>query len=473
MAEERKDGGLRAANMARGAIQGMAAGGPLGAVAGAAAADGETFVKAVAAMGTLLMLPVLFLLLLPGLIFGGFQDANSPHDAAAPILNSETAIIETANELELTVNGILQEGLDDVKSRIQTDFEASGADCMEINDPYAAGVQGNIRLFIAQYCAARSADLSAISLADLEKVLRGAKQELYSYIVTEEIRERIEMVPAPESESEGEEANSAGTESAETDDANAGEAEEEPELVEVVVTETWRVYTIRYNGEGYFADEIFHLCNEQKQLAEYYAQNLSLFLGDGLMQTPGNGAAQSIPSLGDVCFTDGATPVIYYNQRDERYAEQDYGTDNIGEYGCGPTCMAMVVSSLTGAAADPIEMAKWAYDNGCWIDGGGSYHALIPAAAQHWGLPVSGCSASEPQRIVDALSQGKFVVAIMGAGHFTDSGHFIVLRGVQNGQIMVADPYSVNYSNRLWDLSLILGEASTRAAAGGPFWIIG
>lgn len=38
---------------------------------------------------------------------------------------------------------------------------------------------------------------------------------------------------------------------------------------------------------------------------------------------------------------------------------------------------------------------------------------------------------------------------------------------------MVADPYSVNYSNRLWDLSLILNEASSIVAAGGPFWIVG
>ena len=468
MTEGQRDGGLRAANMAQGAVRGMAAGGPLGAVAGAAAADGEIFVKAVAATGTLLMLPVLFLLLLPGLIFGGFQDAKSPHDAAAPILNSETAIVETANELELTVNSILQEGLDDVKARIQTDFEASGADCTKINDPYAAGVQGNIRLFIAQYCAARDADFSAISLADLKKVLEDAKQQLYSYTVTEETQERIELVPAPESEAA--DGADAETENETTDGAD--ESTDEPEMVEVVISEKWRIYTIRYNGEVYFADEIFHLSDEQKQLAEFYAQNLSLFLGDGLMQTPG-GILESIPSLGDVSFTDGATPVVYYNQRDERYAESDYGMDNIGEYGCGPTCMAMVVSSLTGTTVDPIEMAKWAYDNGYWIDGGGSYHALIPAAAQHWGLPVSGCSASEPQRIVNALSQGKLVVAIMGAGHFTDSGHFIVLRGVKDGQLMIADPYSVNYSNRLWDLSLILGEASSRAAAGGPFWIIG
>lgn len=234
----------------------------------------------------------------------------------------------------------------------------------------------------------------------------------------------------------------------------------------------WLIYTIRYNGEDYFADEVFHLSNAQKSLAGLYAQNLSLFLGDGMLQTPGSGAA-SIPALGDVRYSDGAVEIVYYNQRDERYASQPYGTDNIGGYGCGPTCMAMVVSSLTGQLIDPVEMARLAYDNGYWVKGGGSLHALIPAAAEHWGLPVSGCGASEPQRILDALAEGKLVVAIMGAGHFTDSGHFILLRGVKSGQIMVADPYSVSCSNRLWDLSLILSEASRRAAAGGPFWIVG
>ena len=135
--------------------------------------------------------------------------------------------------------------------------------------------------------------------------------------------------------------------------------------------------------------------------------------------------------------------------------------------------MAIVISSLTDEIIDPVEMSKWAYDNGYWCSKSGSYHSLIPGAAKAWGLPVEGCTASEPQRIVDALSEGKLVVALMTKGHFTKSGHFIVLRGVQDGQILVADPASYNRSQKLWDLSIILSEASKRAAAGGPFWIIG
>ena len=165
--------------------------------------------------------------------------------------------------------------------------------------------------------------------------------------------------------------------------------------------------------------------------------------------------------------------MVYFNQLDERYCNEPYGTDHIGGYGCGPTSMSIVVSSLTDEIVDPIEMSEWAYENGYWCSKSGSYHSLIPGAAQAWGLTVEGCTASEPQRIVDALSEGKLVVAIMTKGHFTNGGHFIVLRGVEDGKILVADPASYTRSQQVWDLAIILGEASKRAGAGGPFWIIG
>jgi len=62
----------------------------------------------------------------------------------------------------------------------------------------------------------------------------------------------------------------------------------------------------------------------------------------------------------------------------------------------------------------------------------------------------------------------------MGRGHFTSSGHFIVLRGVTaDGQILVADPSSLARSERTWDFELIMNEARRSSGAGGAFWIIG
>ena len=434
-------GAIKAGKAISGAAKGAAAGGPYGAVAGAVWAGRKHIGKIIAVIIILLLLPVLFVLMLPGLIFGGLVNAFSPADSEAPVLNSETAIVENANDITFTINSILGEALDDVMARIEEDFASSGADHMEIKNSYSSGPVFNANLIISQYCAARDENFESISLDDLAAVLRRNKEHLYSYTSARESREVT-------------------TEDPETEE-------------ETTTTETWMIYTIRYNGESYLADHVFTLTDEQKELAFDYASNLSTFLGDGLLQNMTEWTGNSIPSLGDVTFTDGVTPVVYYNQLDERYASQPYGTDNIGGYGCGPTSMAMVVSSLTDDIVDPVEMARWSYENGYWCDNGGSYHALIPAAAEAWGLPVSGCTASEPQRIVDALSEGKLVVAIMAEGHFTSSGHFMVLRGVKDGQIMVADPASYKRSGQLWDLSIILNEASRRAGAGGPFWIIG
>ena len=114
---------------------------------------------------------------------------------------------------------------------------------------------------------------------------------------------------------------------------------------------------------------------------------------------------------------EGETQVVYYNQLDERWADEPYGQDKIGTHGCGPTSMSIVVSTLTGTNVDPVEMAQWSYENGYYCPGGGSYHSLIPKAAEHWGLSVD--MNLDGENVADALAEGKLVVAIMSKGHFT------------------------------------------------------
>lgn len=106
-----------------------------------------------------------------------------------------------------------------------------------------------------------------------------------------------------------------------------------------------------------------------------------------------------------VTFTDGETKVVYYNQADSRWKDTPYGrTGTIGRSGCGPTSLSIGVSSLTDKKVDPVQMSKWAYENGYYCEGVGSYHTLIPEGAKHFGLKVEGCTANEPQKIVDALT---------------------------------------------------------------------
>ena len=418
------------------AAKGAAVGGPYGAAAGLALAAGQHGKKLLVVAIVLLMLPVLFVLMLPALIFGGLTSSGTP---GQPVLNDGDAITAQMDSIAAAIDEILAEGVEDTMARAAQDFATTGGDNYEVVQPFT--VSSNTNSFVGQYCAAKEESWEEISLEDLKQLLRNGKGHLYSFTRASEAR------------------------TVEADDPDT------PDVVETK-QETWYICTLVYNGEDYFADQVFHLTDDQKGLAGDYAQNLSLFLGDGSIQhTEYTGG--TITSLGDMRFTDGATEVVYFNQLDQRYANQPFGTDNIGGYGCGPSSMAIVVSSLTDEIVDPIAMAKWAYENGGWCKGQGSYHSLIPNAAKAWGLNVEGCKASEPQRILDALSQGKLVVALMSRGHFTTTGHFIVLRGVQDGKILVADPASTSRSQKAWDLSIILNEAGHRAGAGGPFWLIG
>ena len=189
---------------------------------------------------------------------------------------------------------------------------------------------------------------------------------------------------------------------------------------------------------------------------------------------PGYVPGDSLNDYGEIHYKTGNTEVVYYNQGDARWGNKLYGKyDTIRVAGCGPTSLAIVVSTFTDKQIDPGQMSDWAYKNGYRCEGSGSYHSLIPEGARHFGLKVEGATIYEGQKIVDALADGKLVVAIMGKGHFTTSGHFIVLRGItDSGKILVADPASVKKSNQEWDLNIFLNEARRGAAAGGPFWII-
>ena len=423
------------------AVANIAKGAATGGVHGAALATANNSKKWIIALVALAMLPVLIIAMLPSIIFGSFSGDGTNSTNA---ITDDTVLAQNMMDLNTGISTVLSEGLVDVLSRIDTDFAASGCDSMEVNNPYGSDVVFNANYFISMYCASKDQDISSISLADMESILRANEDELYSFTYSDETRYV---------------------------DGEIDPQTNQPEQVAVSV----RVYEVQYNGEAHFQDHVFTLSDDQKLLASNYAQNLSSLLGDGMYQVLSMTEFSAMgASYEGVVFTDGVTQVTYYNQLDSRWANSPYGTDNIGGYACGPTAMAIVVSSLTSETVDPPHMAQWAYENGYWCSRSGSYHTLIPGASEEWGLDVEGCTAAEPQRIVDALADGKLVVALMTKGHFTSSGHFIVLRGVTNdGQIMVADPSSYSRSEKTWDLSIILNEASKNAGAGGPFWIIG
>lgn len=175
---------------------------------------------------------------------------------------------------------------------------------------------------------------------------------------------------------------------------------------------------------------------------------------------------------GVAILTGGITPVVYFNQGEPPWADQPYGSDHIGGYGCGPTALAMAVSSITDQQTDPAQMAVWAVNHGHWAKGHGSYLSIVTGAAEAYGLTAAPISAMTPEAIKTELLSGHLLVALMGPGHFTDGGHFILLRGITlSGNVLIADPNSTERSLMEWDAQLILDELSASRSDGAPLWV--
>lgn len=158
---------------------------------------------------------------------------------------------------------------------------------------------------------------------------------------------------------------------------------------------------------------------------------------------------------------------IYFNQGDSAWNQNGYC---IAKAGCGPTSMAVVITSLTGKWVTPLDTAIWGYQHG-FYSREGSAHEMIPAMAAAYGLRCQG-AGTDYQAIKKALKAGKPVVCLMGPGYFTRGGHFMVLVAIDNNDcVTVADVGSRTRSAYKYRLADVIAQ-SKGASAGGPFWIM-
>lgn len=158
---------------------------------------------------------------------------------------------------------------------------------------------------------------------------------------------------------------------------------------------------------------------------------------------------------------------IYFNQGDSAWNQNGYC---IAKAGCGPTSMAVVITSLTGKWVTPLDTAIWGYQHG-FYSREGSAHEMIPAMATAYGLCCQGVG-TDYQAIKKALKAGKPVVCLMGPGYFTRGGHFMVLVAIDNNDcVTVADVGSRTRSAYKYRLADVIAQ-SKGASAGGPFWVM-
>ena len=272
---------LKTGKAVAGAARGAAAG-PYGMLAAGLWENRKVAGKILAASAALLMLPVLFIMMLPALIFGNL----GLDDATGDALNDNSAIMENIAGTEASIEAILQEKHDTLLEKIQREADALGSDCeYGITDDFSDRIIYESIWIISQFCASQD-DYRNLYLEKLERILRDNTDDIFTYTM----------------------------EVTEYEETNEGTGESH--------TIHHYEYTVEYAGDSYFSQNVFHLTDEKAQTAEYYAENLHLFLFDTVYQVdinpdliPGETGNEAV----DLALTKLGTPYSQERRNQEGY----------------------------------------------------------------------------------------------------------------------------------------------------------
>lgn len=163
---------------------------------------------------------------------------------------------------------------------------------------------------------------------------------------------------------------------------------------------------------------------------------------------------------GEIDFSgyQGAQSVPLFIQWDARWGYHYYAGNVMGLTGCGPTCLSMVAVYLTGNTdMNPRWMADFSMGNGFYENGHGTKWSFMTEGARRLGMNSKEITVNE-ERMSSNLIVGNPIICIMGPGDFTDSGHFIVLTGYENGAFTLNDPNSRANSERTWTFEELKGQ---------------
>ena len=151
-------------------------------------------------------------------------------------------------------------------------------------------------------------------------------------------------------------------------------------------------------------------------------------------------------------------------QFDQRWGYTVYSSTAFGMTGCCPTALAMVYQGLTGNTdLTPYDMGVLAETDGYMSSYEGTDAYFVLNEAEGLGLYCEEIYPSS-ESIIASLENNRVLIVNVGEGDFTNGGHFIVVTGIQDDQLIVNDPYSKVRSDKLWDINAIAEQAITMFA---------
>ena len=146
---------------------------------------------------------------------------------------------------------------------------------------------------------------------------------------------------------------------------------------------------------------------------------------------------------------------VDYKQGDSKWGSLSYAVDGesstIKSAGCGPTALADVLAAIVSPYIDPVTCASWARMKGYKVYKSGTSYNYPVAQAAAYGVTVSRLNTSSVygmpahslhDKALEELQKGNWIIACMGKGNWTSSGHYIVCYGYKDGYVYINDPAS-------------------------------
>ena len=158
---------------------------------------------------------------------------------------------------------------------------------------------------------------------------------------------------------------------------------------------------------------------------------------------------------------------VDYKQNDSKWGGLSYAVDGekstIKSAGCGPTSLADVLATIVSPYIDPVTLAAWARYHNYKVKNSGTSYSFFEPCAKAYGVTVRRLNTSNVYSIpwngvhdkaLAELQNGNWLIACMGKGNWTSSGHYVVAYGYENGYVYINDPASTKKSRakNTWEL---------------------
>ena len=242
-----------------------------------------------------------------------------------------------------------------------------------------------------------------------------------------------------------------------------------------------RVYTVEGNSSGNKVnkrDYPRNYCNNSsiQGINGYFRPDYSKASNSNNSSNNSNTSSSSnnVGSVSVNSFKGLPNNYIYYNQYDySQYSYGGYGT--IASHGCGPTSLAIAISSMLQERHDPIELTDYVCSIGGCSDSGSYYLKVFDVAriyGEKYGFKTQ--NTSDLDLVRKKLASGNaYVVTITNGGFYTNSGnlissggHYFVLAGLnKDGDIYLLDPANSNNTGRTINLEKLAINSNNREAA--------